>query len=86
MAIYKTKGVCSSSISFSIENNILKDVKFTGGCPGNLEGIGKLVEGMPVSEVIKRLKGIRCGRKTTSCPDQLTKALEEYLQLDEKLA
>ena len=77
---YKTKGTCSSSIVVDVENGIVKKVEFTGGCNGNLKGISRLVEGMPVKEVIKRLKGTTCGFKSTSCPDQLSKALEQSLQ------
>ena len=73
---YKTKGVCSNTIQFEIENNILTNVSYQGGCHGNLQGISALVEGMDVDEVIKRVKGIRCGYKETSCPDQLANALE----------
>lgn len=72
---YKTQGVCSREIYFKIENDKVEDVKFTEGCSGNLNGIGKLVEGMKVDEVIEKLSGIKCGRKETSCPDQLAKAL-----------
>lgn len=75
---YKTKGVCSSSIELEIDDGIVKSVKFTGGCNGNLQGIGSLVEGMEVDDVIKKLSGIKCGFKGTSCPDQLAKALREY--------
>ncbi len=75
---YKTKGVCSSSIEFEIDDGIVKSVKFTGGCNGNLQGIGSLVEGMEVDDVIKKLSGIKCGFKGTSCPDQLAEALREY--------
>ena len=74
---YKTKGTCSSRILFDIEDGKLKNVEYIGGCSGNLQGIGRLVEGMPVDEVISRLRGIRCGYKPTSCPDQLARALEE---------
>lgn len=76
---YKTVNTCSQQIDFEIDNDILKNVQFYGGCHGNLQGIGKLVEGMPVTEVIKRLEGIRCGAKATSCPDQLTTALKKVL-------
>ncbi len=80
MMTYKTKGTCSSEIQFDIvEVNGEKrvaSVKFIGGCNGNLKGIGKLVEGMPVEEVISRLEGTVCGMKSTSCPDQLAKALK----------
>ena len=73
---YKTKGVCSNTILFEIENNILTNVTYQGGCHGNLQGICALAEGMDVDEVIRRVKGIHCGYKDTSCPDQLAKALE----------
>ena len=76
---YRTKGTCSQRILFEIENNILTNVQFLGGCNGNLKGIGSLVEGMPVDEVIRRLDGIQCGMKSTSCPDQLAKALKDTL-------
>lgn len=77
MAVYKTKGVCARSIEFEVENNVIKSVKFNGGCNGNTQGIASLVQGMNVDEVIKRLKGTDCGGRGTSCPDQLAKALEE---------
>lgn len=77
---YKTQGVCSSQINFEIDNNIVHNVKFVSGCNGNLQGISKLVEGLPADEVIRKLKGIHCGYKNTSCPDQLCKALEEQLK------
>ncbi|MBQ7872284.1 MAG: TIGR03905 family TSCPD domain-containing protein [Oscillospiraceae bacterium] len=72
---YKTNGTCSSKILLEIEDNKVHNVTFLGGCNGNLQGIGKLVEGMDVDEVIARLQGICCGPKATSCPDQLAKAL-----------
>lgn len=75
--IFKTKGVCAKTIELTVEDGIIKNVTFNGGCPGNLEGISKLVEGMPAKEAIKRLSGIRCGMKPTSCPDQLARALTE---------
>ena len=68
---YRTSGTCSSQIDLEVEDGILKDVCFTGGCNGNLKGISALVKGMKVEEVISRLEGIRCGYKPTSCPDQL---------------
>ncbi len=74
---YKTYGTCSTQIDFEVENGILKDVSYEGGCNGNLQGICRLVKGMPVQEVIAKLEGIRCGMKTTSCPDQLCRALHE---------
>lgn len=76
---YQTKGVCSSYIDIEIENDVIKSVHFTGGCNGNLQGIGRLVEGMTPQEAISRLKGIKCGFKSTSCPDQLACALESML-------
>ncbi len=69
--------VCSDSVKVTVEDGILKEVKFRGGCPGNLIAVGNLVAGMPVSEVIRRLKGIRCGEKSTSCADQLARILEK---------
>ena len=72
---YKTKGVCSRLIEIEIEDNIVKSVSFEGGCNGNTKGIASLVVGMPVDEVIDRLKGIKCGFRQTSCPDQLATAL-----------
>lgn len=75
--VYKTSGVCSQSINYEIKDGKVYNVSFTGGCNGNLKGIGKLVEGMPVDEVVSKLKGITCGFKRTSCPDQLAKALEQ---------
>ena len=74
---YKTKGTCSQRILFEIEENILKNVQFIGGCNGNLKGIGSLVEGMEIDDVISRLEGTTCGMKTTSCPDQLACALKK---------
>ncbi len=73
---YKTSGVCSRNIIIDIEDDIVKKVKFQGGCAGNTQGIAALVEGMKIEDVIKRLEGIRCGFKSTSCPDQLAKALK----------
>ena len=75
---YKTMGTCSSAIDFEVEDGIVKEVKFIGGCNGNTQGISALVKGMPVDEVISRLEGIKCGFKPTSCPDQLAKALKEW--------
>ena len=73
---YKTQGTCSQRIFFDIEDGKVKNVQFLGGCNGNLKGIGSLVEGMDVDEVIARLEGTTCGMKNTSCPDQLAKALK----------
>ena len=72
---YKTKGTCSQRILFEVEEGIVKNVQFIGGCNGNLKGIAALVEGMPADEVIQRVQSITCGSKNTSCPDQLAQAL-----------
>lgn len=72
---YTTQGTCSQMIEFEIENGVLKNVEFYGGCHGNLQGISKLVEGMKVDDVVAKLQGIHCGCKSTSCPDQLSKAI-----------
>lgn len=80
--VYETKGVCSRSIEINInDNQVIESVKFTGGCGGNTQGIEKLVAGMKASEAIEKVKGILCGSKTTSCPDQLAEALEEAMKL-----
>ena len=76
---YKTKGTCSQLISFDIEDGKVSNVQFLGGCNGNLKGIGAWVEGMPAEKVIERVDGIRCGMKSTSCPDQLAKALKQAI-------
>ena len=74
---YRTRGTCSSQIHFEIEDHKLKNVVYIGGCNGNLQGIGRLVEGMDIDEVREKLRGISCGGKPTSCPDQLARALDE---------
>ncbi|MGN0585384.1 MAG: TIGR03905 family TSCPD domain-containing protein [Ruminococcus sp.] len=76
---YTPKGVCSRLITIEVEDGKILNVEFTGGCNGNLKGIGALVKGMDVNEAISRLENIRCGMKNTSCPDQLAKALKEAL-------
>ena len=76
---YKTRGTCSAKILFDVREGKVYDVKFMGGCNGNLKGIGALVEGMDAQEVISRVEGIKCGMKSTSCPDQLAQALKEAL-------
>ena len=76
---YMTSGTCASSIDFDMDGTKVKNLRFNGGCNGNGKGIAALVEGMEAQEVIKLLKGIRCGMKRTSCPDQLARALEQYL-------
>ncbi len=73
---YQTQGTCSSAIDVEVDQGVIKSVAFTGGCHGNLQGISRLVEGMKVEDAISRLKGIKCGFKSTSCPDQLARALE----------
>lgn len=73
---YHTTGTCSTSIDLEVENGKIKFVEFFGGCNGNLKGIASLVTGMNVDDAISKLKGIRCGFKSTSCPDQLAQALE----------
>lgn len=80
MKEYKTEGVCSRKIEFNIEDGILKDVAFTSGCNGNLQGISRLVEGMKIEDVISKLEGIKCGQRNTSCPEQLAKALKQQLE------
>jgi len=77
---YKTKGTCSQRIFFEIEGGKLYNVQYFGGCNGNLKGIGALVEGMDVDQVIARLEGTTCGMKSTSCPDQLAQALKKAQQ------
>lgn len=79
LMIYKTKGTCSTMIDVELKDGVIDSVKFTGGCNGNLQGISALVKGMKPEEAISRLKGIRCGFKPTSCPDQLAHALEEMI-------
>ncbi len=79
MYTYQPEGVCSKAIHFDIQNGVIKNVSFVGGCPGNLQGISRLVEGMTPSDAISRLEGIRCGGKLTSCPDQFAKALKQAL-------
>jgi len=80
--IFKTKGVCAREIEITVEDNIVKNVKFLGGCAGNTQGVSKLVVGMTVDQVIDKLSGIRCGFKPTSCPDQLATALKQYKSSD----
>ena len=77
---FTPRGVCSRAIDIELEGEIIRSVRFTGGCAGNTRGVAALIEGMNVHEAIKRLSGIRCGFKPTSCPDQLAKALQEALE------
>lgn len=83
--IYETKGTCSKKIVIELQNDIIKKVTIIGGCAGNTMGVSKLVEGMQIDEVISKLKGIPCGTKGTSCPDQLAKALEEIKKKEKKM-
>lgn len=76
-ATYKTQGTCSTTIELDIEDDVVKEVFFWGGCNGNLQGITRLVRGMKVADVLEKLEGVRCGSRSTSCPDQLCKALHE---------
>lgn len=76
---YRTQGTCSRNISFDLEDGVVTNISFEGGCNGNLKGISALAEGKKTEEIIETLSGIRCGFKSTSCPDQLAKALSEAL-------
>ena len=76
---YKTQGVCSRSIDIDVENGVITQVKFNGGCAGNTQGVASLLRGMTVEDAVERLEGIRCGFKPTSCPDQLAKALKKHI-------
>jgi uncharacterized protein (TIGR03905 family) len=78
--VYKTKGTCSQVITFDLVDGKIHNLQFVGGCHGNLQGISALTEGMDAKEVIRRLEGIRCGFKNTSCPDQLAQALKQALK------
>lgn len=75
---YRPKGVCSNYMEIDVENGVIRGFRVKGGCNGNLQGISRLVEGMRVEDVISRLEGVRCGAKSTSCPDQLAQALKSY--------
>ncbi|WP_027399435.1 TIGR03905 family TSCPD domain-containing protein [Anaerovorax odorimutans] len=79
---YKTKGTCSSYIQFELDGKVVKNVSFKGGCNGNLKGIAKLTEGMTMDEIKEKLSGITCGHKSTSCPDQFARALNEISKQD----
>ncbi|WP_028855595.1 TIGR03905 family TSCPD domain-containing protein [Psychrilyobacter atlanticus] len=80
MQTFTTSGVCAKTIDFKIEEGIVKSVKFNGGCAGNAIGLSALVEGMKVEDVVTRLQGTECGKRPTSCPDQLSKALKEFIK------
>lgn len=76
MKTFKTSGVCSRQIEFDVKDGIIREVRFVGGCSGNTQGVAALVKGMKVEDAIARLEGIRCGQRSTSCPDQLARALK----------
>ncbi len=78
---YRTRGVCAGRIDVAVDGNVIHEVKFYGGCGGNTQGVASLVRGLTVEEAIVRLRGIRCGMKPTSCPDQLATALEACMAL-----
>ena len=80
---YQPRGVCSRKMTVELDDGIIRDVRIEGGCSGNLQGISRLVIGMPAQEAIRRMKGIRCGGKPSSCPDQLALALEQALEKQE---
>ena len=80
MTTYNTHGTCSTEVNFDLNDGIVTNVKFKGGCPGNLQAISSLLEGMSAEEVVKKLKGITCGEKTTSCTDQLAIAIQGQMQ------
>lgn len=86
MYSYKTRGTCSRSIQFDVVDGVVRDVRFEGGCNGNLKGIGRLVEGMPAQRVVELLEGTSCGPRPTSCPDQLAQALKLALENQKELA
>lgn len=77
---HRNSGTCSTQVQFDIESGKLHNVSFIGGCNGNLKGMSALLEGMDAMEAVKRLKGLKCGFKSTSCPDQLSRAIEEALK------
>ena len=79
---YTPRGTCSRKIDFTLENGIVKEVRFTGGCSGNTQGVAALCVGRPAEEVVKVIKGIRCGMKPTACPDQLANALEQAIEAE----
>ncbi len=81
---YTTKGVCSRAINLTVEDGIIKDVSFDGGCSGNTQGVAALVKGMKAEEAVKKLSGIKCGQRQTSCPDQLSKAIAELIEQNKK--
>ena len=82
---YQPKGVCAKMMQFRIKDNIILDVEFVGGCNGNLSGIAVLVKGMDITDIVPKLSGLPCGSRPTSCPDQLTKGLEAYIEAKSKI-
>ena len=78
--VYKTHGTCSQLISFELEDGKIHNVSFTGGCNGNLKGIGILIRGMNIHDIIPKLSGLPCGSRPTSCPDQLTQGIQAYIE------
>lgn len=82
---YRPKGVCSRLMRVEVEDGIIRQVEVQGGCSGNLQGISRLLVGMPVQQAIERMEGVRCGGKPTSCPDQLAKALRQALLGEKRL-
>ena len=76
---YKTKGTCARAVIVDVEDGVITDCEFVGGCSGNTQGVASLVKGMKVEDAVSKIKGIKCGMKSTSCPDQLSLALEEAL-------
>lgn len=76
---HQNRGTCSRGVTFDIEDGVVRNVQFEGGCSGNTQGVARLVEGMPAAEAVRRLSGIRCGFKPTSCPDQLAQAIAEAI-------
>lgn len=78
--VYNTSGTCAKQIIIELEDEIIKNIEFIGGCNGNLQGIDRLAQDMKITDVIEKLKGIRCGAKATSCPDQLATGLMKYLE------
>lgn len=86
MIHYKATGVCAKKISFEVKDGVITKIEFDGGCPGNLLGIQAMAVGKGLEEIIDKLRGIRCGGKSTSCPDQLAAALENYMGSDAQSA
>lgn len=78
MYTYKTEGVCPRSISFNLDGDVVSDIKFEGGCNGNLKAVSRLLEGKTISEIVSQLEGVTCGRKSTSCSDQLVQGLKAF--------